>query len=213
MESKMKLLLTGFEPFGGSALNPSGQVARSLNNKTLKDLRVESVVLPVDRKRMPEKLVEILKKSEPDVVMGLGEAPRRAVISIERVAVNLEDYMIPDNRGKLATDLAINPDGPAAYFATLPIRQIYEALQKAAIPSELSLSAGAYLCNQMLYTLLETISTEGINIPAGFIHLPSLPEQVIGKSPQSASMSFELSQRAVIVAIETISVWMKRRRS
>ncbi len=209
----MKLLLTSFEPFGGSALNPSAQVARSLHNTTCKGLRVESVVLPVDRKRMPEKLLNILKKSEPDVVVGLGEAPRRAVISIERVAVNLEDYAIPDNRGKLAIDLAINPHGPAAYFSTLPVRLIYEALQKATIPSELSLSAGAYLCNQLLYTLLDAIAVGDQHIPAGFLHLPSLPEQVIGKSPQSASMSFELSRRAVIITIETIAVWMKRRGS
>ncbi len=207
----MKLLLTGFEPFGGSKINPSGQVARSLNNKVLKGLRMISVVLPVERKAMPKKLLEAVQGIRPDVVVGLGEAPRRGVVSIERVALNLEDYPIPDNRGKLVRDLPINPTGPAAYFTTLPARQIFDALQKAGIPSELSLSAGSYLCNQLMYTLLDLSTIQDLHVPTGFIHLPSLPEQVIGKSPQSASMSFELSQRAVIITVETISNWMKRR--
>jgi pyroglutamyl-peptidase len=208
----MRLLLTGFEPFGGSDRNPSEEVARALNNRVIKDLQVTALVLPVDRKTMPDRLLAALETLKPDAVVGLGEAPRRTVVSIERVAVNLEDYPIPDNSGEIVRDGTIDPQGPAAYFTTLPCQQIFNALRSKGIPCELSLSAGSYLCNQMLYTLLHALARRGVEIPAGFIHLPSLPEQVVKKSPSSASMSFELSLQAVQTVIETITDWLKRRK-
>lgn len=174
----MELLLTGFEPFGESPVNPSQRIAEELNGKSIQGMEIRGIVLPVDNKKGPASLIKALTLSRMDCVLCLGEAPRRAAISIERVAINLMDYRIPDNSGKTMIDAPIHPDGPAAYFATLPVRSILERLLAEGIPVELSLSAGAYLCNQVLYSLLDYLSCSNLHIPAGFIHLPSLPEQV-----------------------------------
>ncbi len=168
-------------------------------------------VLPVDREAMPELLLSAFGRVQPDVVVGLGEAPRRTAVTIERVALNLEDYSIPDNRGKMIQDQPINPNGPAAYFVTLPVRAICEAVIKEGIACELSLSAGAYLCNQMLYTMLAHLAGMQLSVPAGFIHLPSLPGEDGAPMPGLPSMNFEDSLRTVRIAIETISDWMQRR--
>jgi len=138
-------------------------------------------------------------------VLSLGVAGGRAALSVERVAVNLLDYRIPDNSGLQTRDRPILPGGPAAYFATLPVRGIYEAIRSAGVPVELSLSAGAFLCNQALYEMLHYLADKGHEIPAGFIHLPALPEQAApregGKVP---SMSLETMQRGVAAAIKVL---------
>ena len=201
----MKILLTGFEAFGGSDRNPSEVIAAHLDAETIAGLEIHFRVLPVDRINAPQVLLNSLEKIHPDAVLCLGEAPRRPVISVERVAINLLDYPIKDNLGEQVNDLPIRVDGPSAYFVTLPARAIQERLTSAGIPAELSLSAGAFLCNQVLYTLLDHLAITGSNIPAGFIHLPSLPEQVIAKSPQSPSMAFETSLKAVTIAVEVIA--------
>ncbi len=201
----MKILLTGFEPFGGSQSNPSERVARSMEGVSIAGIDSHSRVLPVDRLHAADALLHALEEVKPDAVLCLGEAPRRPVISIERVAINLLDYPIIDNLGEQVQDIPIRADGPAAYFVTLPVRPILERLTAAGIPAELSLSAGAFLCNQVLYVLLDHLAQQEKAIPAGFMHLPSLPEQVTGKSPQSPSMALETSVKAVQLAIEVIA--------
>lgn len=168
-------------------------------------LDAHSRILPVDRVHAADVLLQALEEVKPEVVLCLGEAPRRPVVSIERVAINLLDYPIKDNLGEQVQDIPIRADGPAAYFVTLPVRPILERLIAAGIPAELSLSAGTFLCNQVLYTLLDHLSLQEKVIPAGFIHLPSLPEQVTNKSPQSPSMALETSLKAVQMAIEVIA--------
>ena len=201
----MKILLTGFEPFGGSESNPSGRVARSMEGISIAGIDSHSRILPVDRVHAADALLQALEEVKPDAVLCLGEAPRRPVISIERVAINLLDYPIKDNLGEQVRDIPIRADGPAAYFVTLPVRPILERLTSAGIPAELSLSAGAFLCNQVLYVLLDHLAQQEKAIPAGFMHLPSLPEQVINKSPQSPSMALETSLKAVQLVIEVIA--------
>lgn len=201
----MKILLTGFEPFGGSLENPSMQVAQALEGRIIGKCQVHTAILPVEGKRMPRVLRKALESLQPDAVLGLGEAPRRAVISIERVAVNLQDYSIPDNRGIRRSDAPIRSDGPAAYFCTLPVRKILTAILAAGIPAELSLSAGAYLCNHLMYTVLDYFAIEQKTVPAGFIHLPSLPSQVIDRKPACPSMSLEVSVKAVSIAVGIIA--------
>jgi pyroglutamyl-peptidase len=200
----MQLLLTGFEPFDGSLVNPSMQVAQALAGKLFGDCRVESVILPVEGSRMPNVLFKALDTVQPDAVLGLGEAPRRSVVSVERVAINLQDYSIPDNRGIQRSDTPIRADGPTAYFSTLPVRKIHTALKAAGIPVEISLTAGAYLCNHLMFTLLDYFAVHQIQVPAGFMHLLSLPEQVIDKRPPSPSMALETSIKAISIAIEII---------
>jgi pyroglutamyl-peptidase len=203
----MELLLTGFEPFGGSPINPSQKIVGELDGKSIAGLEIKSAVLPVDKQRGPEMLIQVSRSQSFDGILCLGEAPRRSAISIERVAINLMDYRIPDNRGSVMTDIPIRPDGPAAYFTTLPVRSILERLLANGIPAELSLSAGAYLCNQVLYTLLDHLASSQ-SIPAGFIHIPSLPEQAAPGEVSSPSLSFAASLKGIELAIEVISKWL-----
>jgi len=148
-------------------------------------------------------LVECLESIHPDAVICLGEAPRRMRISIERVAINLQDYSIPDNAGNLVSDEPVVPGGPAAYFVTLPVKKILQAVLETGIPAELSLTAGSYLCNQVTYILLHTLAQQTNHIPAGFIHLPYLHEQaaVIAQAGKGAVPSMGLE--TMLIAIET----------
>ncbi|GAP14803.1 pyroglutamyl-peptidase I [Longilinea arvoryzae] len=199
------ILVTGFEPFGGSAVNPSQQVASAVNGERMSECRVVSQILPVDRIHGPEALLAAIADYHPDAVLCLGEADRRTSISIERIAINLMDYRIPDNLGEQIQDLPILQDGPAAYFSSLPVREIYAAILAAGIPAELSLSAGAFLCNQVFYMGRHSVARQEIPIPLGFIHLPALPEQVALAPAPFASMSYETSLRAIRLALEVIA--------
>lgn len=200
----MKMLITGFEPFGGSAVNPSQKVIDALPDGVT-GIKIIPVLLPVDRDRGPAGLLAALASQQPDAVICLGEAAGRYAISIERVAINLLDFRIPDNSGHQVVDEQVVPGGPPAYFVTLPVRHIQESIQKQGIPVELSLSAGAYLCNQVLYQLLHHLSITGVNIPAGFIHLPALPEQSAARPQPIPSMSLEMSLHAVMTAVNVIA--------
>jgi pyroglutamyl-peptidase len=145
-----------------------------------------------------------LEEAMPDVVVCLGEARGRMAINIERVAVNLMDYRIEDNAGNLIQDQPIVPEGPTAYFCTLPVRVLMEAVQETGVPARLSLTAGTFLCNQVIYTLLHYLDTHNKDIPAGFIHLPSLPEQVADEQPIKPSMNLE----TMILGVETVITTM-----
>ena len=201
----MKLLLTGFEPFGGSAVNPSEQVVRVLAQERLRRVQLRTAILPVDRVNSPAALIRAMQKYRPDVVLCLGEASGRMAISIERVAINLMDYRIADNAGNQAQDEPIVPDGPAAYFVTLPVRAMLEAVRAANVPAELSLSAGAFLCNQVLYTLLHHLALNNPGVGAGFAHVPPLPEQVVNKDRLIASMGLDIMLTGIRAAISAVA--------
>ena len=185
----MKLLLTGFEPFDGGNINPSQLVAERLACEGLEGMAVTVRVLPVDTQQAPGLAVAEVTEVQPDVVIMLGLASSRPVLAVERVAINLLDFRIPDNAGQQVVDGVVAQDGPAAYFATLPVRRMVEAAQAAGVPAELSLSAGAYLCNQVMYAALHAIAVRGWAVKAGFVHLPALPEMAVGKA--MASMCLE----------------------
>lgn len=201
----MHLLLTGFEPFAGSPVNPSALIAKLLAENPPPGVTIIPAILPVERVRGPRALLDAFDAAWPDAVLCLGQAARRPCLSIERVAVNLLDYGIPDNAGHSAQDLPVIPDSPAAYFSTLPVRRLFSAVQAAGIPVELSLSAGAYLCNQIFYTLMHALSTKGLIIPAGFVHVPALPEQAAA-SPGAPmpSMSLDTMLAGVRIIIQEI---------
>jgi pyroglutamyl-peptidase len=197
----MNVLLTGFEPFGGSHVNPSEQVVRTLARDGVPGVALHSVILPVDRQGGPATLLNAVRALHPEAILCLGEAARRAAISIERVALNLLDYRMADNAGHQVIDEPIVPNGPAAYFVTLPVRAMLEAVRMAGIPTELSLSAGAFLCNQVTYELLHYLTTHQLDIPAGFVHLPALPEQVTNAYPPLPSMALETMARGICAVI------------
>jgi pyroglutamyl-peptidase len=158
----------------------------------------------VDWEVGPEKLIQAVEENKPGAVICMGEARGRVAINIERVAINLTDYRIEDNAGNLIQDQPIIQDGPSAYFCTLPVRKITEAFQEAGVPAVLSLSAGAFLCNQVIYTLLHHLDKNNLAIPAGFIHLPSLPEQVAHEQPPKPSMNLDTMIIGMEAAINSI---------
>ncbi|MCL5995093.1 MAG: pyroglutamyl-peptidase I [Chloroflexi bacterium] len=201
----MKVLLTGFEPFGGSPINPSIQAARAIAEMRLEGIDLSTTLLPVDRISGPTTLVLAVETFRPAAVLCLGQTMGRAALSIERVAINLLDFSIADNAGVTVTDEPIVPNGPAAYFATLPVRQMLAAVRDAGVPAELSLSAGTFLCNQVLYSLLHHLAVNGMSIPAGFIHLPALPEQVAGRTAITPSMSLDTMIAGVSAALRSIA--------
>jgi pyroglutamyl-peptidase len=200
----MRILVTGFEAFAGSPLNPSEQVVSALKMDPPPDVDMITAVLPVDAAAAPAVLVEILKTTSPQAVLCLGEASGRPVISIERVAVNLLDFRIQDNRGYQIHDQPVLKEGSNAYFSSLPVRAILETLQENGIPAELSLSAGTFLCNQIFFHLMHWVGQQSQPIKAGFIHLPALPEQVALRGSPAPSMALETSTKAVRLVVNLL---------
>lgn len=197
----MKILVTGFEPFGESPLNPSQKLIEAIPEKPFDGIAVLKAILPVDHTQAPKQLIAHIHKHQPDAVISFGLASGRPKISLERVAINLMDFRIPDNAGFTISDQPVIEGGPAAYFSTLPIRSLLEALGKAQIPSEISLSAGAYLCNQVFYSMMHEIHRANLAIMAGFIHLPALPEQAAQSSKSIPSISLEQDIMAAKIII------------
>lgn len=200
----MKILITGFEPFGESAINPSKMLVESLSGHDFEDVSFIKAVLPVDQVGAPEKMTALINQHHPEAILAFGLAMGRAKISLERVALNLKDFRIPDNLGVTITDQPIHAQGPAAYFSSLPLRSMLASLITAGIPAELSLSAGAYLCNLVFYTIMHTLASMHSDTPAGFIHLPALPEQAAESNKTIPSMSFSDMRFAAKILIKQL---------
>jgi pyroglutamyl-peptidase len=201
----MRILITGFEAFAGSPVNPSEQVVLALKADPPPEVKLFTSILPVDALTAPAVLVETLRATSPQAVICLGEAAGRPVISIERAALNILDFRIPDNQGNQFADQPALAGGPNAYFSSLPFRAILETLRENGIPAELSLSAGAYLCNQVFFHLMHWAAQLAQPIQAGFIHLPSLHEQVALRGSPAPSMALETSIKAIRLTIHLLN--------
>lgn len=199
------VLLTGFEPFGGVSMNPSAEVAKRLDGRRFGQSVVRAAVLPVDHEGASLAVRGLLAAHDPVAVLHLGLAGERAQIAVERVAINVMDYSIPDNVGFQAVDQPCVPGGPAAYFSTLPLRALLRALHGAGIPAYLSATAGTYLCNFVMYTTLHALAARPAAPPAGFVHLPQLPSMVPPDDPAQPSMDLGLMLRGTEVALETLT--------
>lgn len=195
----MNILLTGFEPFGGEAINPSWEVARSLHGQVIGGATVQARCLPTTFEGAPAALAEALVVHRPELVIALGQASGRAEVSIERVAVNLIDARIADNAGACPRDVPVRGDAPPAYFSTLPVKAIRNGLRAAGHPAGLSLSAGAFVCNQVFFELQHRLDGRGLK--SGFIHLPALPEQAARTQPSVPSMGLAAQIDAIKLAI------------
>jgi pyroglutamyl-peptidase len=195
------ILLTGFEPFDGDTVNPSGEVAKQLDGKAIGDCVVRSVILPVQHEAARAVVAPLLDAPGLVAVVHLGLAGGRARISLERVAVNVMDYSRPDAHGQVLRDVACVAGGPAAYFSTLPLREMLAALTAEGIPAAISNTAGTYLCNDISYTTLHVLARRGLTTPAGFIHLPFLPSMVSEHSLDEPSMDLPMMLRAIEVAL------------
>jgi pyroglutamyl-peptidase len=200
----MKILLTGFETFANHGVNPSQLLIQSLPNQ-YHQVTLVKAILPVDTCLAPARLLEQIANQQPDAVLSLGLAAGRENISLERVAINLLDFDIADNAGVILKNQPIIQTGPAAYFSTLPLQTLFDALVEADIPVELSLTAGAYLCNQVFYTLMHTITSSNRKIPAGFIHLPALPQQAAVSQKPIPSLSLECLLTAAQLILDILN--------
>lgn len=184
------LVVTGFLPFGGDSENPSRLVAHALDGTRLAGVPVIGAELPV-RSHDVLGVLEEIWGLRPSVVLHLGLAGGRAQVSVERVAVNLLDFALPDEAGERLEDGEIVPGGPAAYFSTLPLRPILHRLRAEGVPSHLSLTAGAFLCNQVFYLTQHHYGPTEEPTLSGFVHLPYLPSQAASKGASIASLSLE----------------------
>jgi pyroglutamyl-peptidase len=194
----MRLLLTGFEPFGGEAVNPSWQVACALAAAPPEDVTLSTLELPVRGRISFERLLPALDAGGYDAWLGLGEAGGRPHLSVERVGINV----LIDGRG--AEEQTLVEGGPAAYFSRLPVAAVAAAISKAGVPAQVSNTAGTYICNEVTYVVQHHLAEVGSDLPSGFIHLPFLPEQVIGKPPATPSMALETQVLGVRAAIECL---------
>jgi pyroglutamyl-peptidase len=191
-----KVLLTGFEPFGKSSLNPSAEIV-----KRISDPHVVTAILPVAYAQSAERLITLINEHSPDVVICLGQAEGRKEITPERVAINLDDARLADNEGVLRNDVKILEDGPDAYFSTLPIKDFVEAIKAKGVPALVSLSAGAFLCNHVFYIAQNKFANT--NVRSGFVHVPLMDEQA-GEFPGLPTMPLDQMVKAVRTMLEVL---------
>jgi pyroglutamyl-peptidase len=206
MESPGILLLTGFEPFGGHAVNPSWEIARALHGLRVGSLVVHSVQLSCVFGESAQALQSALQSLQPRAVIALGLAASRHEISIERVALNVDDARIPDNRGQQPIDEPIEVEGPYAYPSSLPIKRIAAALTDAGWRAAVSQTAGTYVCNHVFYALMHAVQGQGIQ--AGFIHVPDVATptqaQVDGVVEHTSSDRFVWTLPSLTSAIQRV---------
>ena len=196
-EVKMKkLLITGFEPFGGEDMNPSWEAVKRLQGE-INGYSLEKLLIPVVFGEAAEIVIASAERISPDVILCIGQAGGRNAVTPELVGINLRHGRIPDNKGNQPNDDPVIKGGETAYFSTLPVRQMAEAVNSAGVPSHVSYSAGAYVCNDMLYTLLARFKNSGTRV--GFIHIPYCTEQ--NKEP---SMDTDVIVRGLTAAIEAL---------
>lgn len=196
----MKILITGFDAFGGEKINPASLILDRLPDE-IDGNKIEKLIIPTAFFRVADLIESKIVDLRPDIVISLGQAGGRSDITVERVAINIADASIADNDGKKPIDEKIRWDGENAYFSTLPIKALVENLRKNEIPASVSNSAGTFVCNFVMYNDLY-FASKYKNISAGFIHVPYLPAQVIDKKGM-ASMSLDEMVRAVEIIIKT----------
>ena len=185
----MKILLTGFEPFGGEDVNPSWEAVQRL--QAPEGTELVKLRLPVVFREAGEQLAAALAREQPDLTLCIGQAAGRAAITPERLGVNLMDASIPDNAGFQPQEEPVIPGAPAAYFARLPVKELAQAIRDAGVPAQVSNSAGLFVCNALLCRLLHEIETRYPGMRGGFVHVPCLPEQTerLGKGKALPSMA------------------------
>ena len=197
----MKVLVTGFDPFGGEPINPAWEAVKAMKD-TIAGAEIVKMQIPTVVGKSIEKIHQKMKELQPDLVISVGQAGGRFGVTPERVAINITDARIPDNEGNQPIDEPIFSDGPAAYFSNLPVKAMVQAIKDAGYPSVLSNSAGTYICNHVMYGILYYIEKEFPNVRGGFIHVPYAPSQVVNKpsTPSMALADITASLEAAVAA-------------
>ncbi len=200
----MKILVTGFEPFGGEAVNPAWEAVKHLPQQIGRN-EIVTMLIPVVRYLSLKAISEKIEEVRPDAVICVGQAGGRKAVSFERIGINCDDYpSFGDNEGNTPVDEKIFADGPDAYFSTLPIRKMKEACEAAGTAAEISNTAGTYVCNHVLYGVRHYCTQHHPEIISGFIHVPFLPEQTENKEKEYPSMPLEDIVRGLEAAIAVI---------
>ncbi|HCW73500.1 MAG TPA: pyroglutamyl-peptidase I [Clostridiaceae bacterium] len=199
----MKILVTAFDPFGGESINPALEAVKLMKDK-IAGAEIVKLEIPTVFGKSIEITVEAIRKENPDAVLCVGQAGGRFEVTPERVAINVDDARIPDNEGNQPIDEPVYEDGEPAYFATLPVKAMVEAISSVGLPSSLSNSAGTFVCNHIMYGVLYQISKMDKKIRAGFVHVPFTPEQVVGRPAPAPSMSTSDIARALEAAVSAI---------
>ncbi|WP_407337277.1 pyroglutamyl-peptidase I [Levilactobacillus brevis] len=200
----MKLLITGFDPFGGEKTNPAIEAVKRLP-AAIAGATVVPLEIPTVFGTCAEVVRQAIITERPDVVLSVGQAGGRSALTPERIAINLDDGRIPDNAGFQPVDQPIQPNGPAAYFTQLPVKAMAQAIRQAGLPSHVSTTAGTYVCNHIMYQVQHLRATEFPQLQAGFIHIPFLPEQVVQRSGVP-SLSLTDDFRGLTAAIRAIVI-------
>ncbi|MGA9226120.1 MAG: pyroglutamyl-peptidase I [Mesobacillus sp.] len=202
----MKILISGFEPFGKMSINPTEELLKEAEKFAIEDVEITTILLPVNYDECAEKLIAKMDQIQPDIVISCGLAAGRTAITPERIGINVKDTgsgdPYPDNRGNVPVDEMIDEVGPDGLFSTLPIRQIEKNLKAEHIPAAISNTAGTFICNNTLYAVLNHIRKNNLPIKAGFIHFPASTE-MSSRNPSLASLPQELMARGLKVIVET----------
>ena len=190
-----KLLITGFDPFGGESINPSWEAVKLLPD-TIGDYQLHKLQIPTVFGLAPQKVLEAARAIEPDVIISVGQAGTRDSVTPERIGINMRSARIADNAGRIPVEESIVPDGPDGLFSTLPVAAMVDAIRAANLPATISNTAGTFVCNDTLYSLLHHY--QGTPVRCGFIHVPWLPEQ------GTPNLTLERTVQALIAAISAL---------
>ena len=197
----MTILITAFEPFQQETINATMEALSLLPDSVCGHTLIKRTI-PVVFGKAVEAVTALVDDLRPEAVICLGQASGRAEVTPERVAINVMDARIPDNAGKQPADAPIREDGPAAYFSTLPVKAMVQAMKEAGVPASLSNTAGTFVCNDLMYGLLDHLARTGRNIPAGFIHIPATPAQAVERP--TPSLAPETVAKGLAAAIGTL---------
>ncbi len=197
----LTVLVTGFEPFGGSSDNPSQLAVRALASEPPPGVRLRTAILPVTYAAAGPALQAAIARHRPDILLATGLAGGRTELSVERVAINIDDARMADNAGEQRIDQPVVRGGPAAYFASIPIKAAVAAIRAAGVPARVSQTAGTFLCNHVFYLGSHLAATTFPGLAVGFVHLPWLPDQAAGL-PEMPSMALDAMVTGLRAAIE-----------
>lgn len=199
----MKVLLTGFDPFGGESVNPAFEAIKLLPS-TIAGAEIVYVEIPTEFKKSAPAVEAAIKEHNPDIVINVGQAGGRSCVTVEKVGINLADARIPDNAGDQPLDEPLQADGPTGYFATIPVNAMVQNVRAHGLPCHVSFTAGTYVCNCVMYNVLHMCATKYTNIRAGFIHVPYACEQVVDKANGMASMPLETIAKSLEYCVEAV---------
>lgn len=197
----MKVLITGFDPFGGERVNPAYEAVKLLPD-TIAGAQIIKLEIPTVFSKSGPAVEAGIREHQPDIVINVGQAGGRSCVTIEKVAINLADARIPDNAGEQPVDEVLQADGENAYFATIPVKAIVQNVRDHGIPCHVSYTAGTYVCNCVMYNVLYMAAKKYPNIRAGFIHVPFAAEQAVDKANGMAFMSLDMIAKSLEYSIE-----------